>query len=146
MLVNCFVVLFVFIFRIFFLCVYCFICVCYCCFVCLCSVFSSQLSWVAGLSILDFPIGFLCSVFCVQFTVVVSRWMVHSWFLYRFSLFCVLCSVHCCLESLDCPFLIPIGFLCSVFCAQFTVVVSRWFVHSCSLQWTEHKIQNNENW
>jgi hypothetical protein len=33
---------------------------------------------VAGLSILDFPISFLCSVFCAQFTVVLSRWIVHS--------------------------------------------------------------------
>jgi hypothetical protein len=75
----------------------------------LCFVLSSLLSWVAGLSILDFSISFLCSVFCAQFTVVLSHWIVHSWFLYRFSLFCVLCSVHCCLESLDCPFLISLS-------------------------------------
>jgi hypothetical protein len=42
------------------------------------------------LSILDFSTSFLFSVFCAQFTVVLNRWIVHSWFLYQFF-----CSVFC---------------------------------------------------
>jgi hypothetical protein len=75
------------------------------------------------LSILDFSISFLCSVFCAQFTLVLSHWIVHSWSL---SVFFVLCFVLSSLLSWIAGLSIldfSISFLCSVFCAQFTVVL-----------------------
>jgi hypothetical protein len=79
--------------------------------------------WVAGLSILDFPIGFLCFVFCAQFTVV---WVAG-------------------LSILD----FPIGLKTTVNWAQNTehrklIEITNGQSSNSRQQWTEHKTQHRK--